>query len=63
MADTVRVSNMPDSGSPAAVAWEMAKYLRNYLPETTDPEAKIKAYLDLYADCHYAARGNRNGIR
>jgi len=66
MADqTVRVENLDDtsSGSAARVAWDMVKYLRNLLPESGSREEKIKAYLDLYADCYAATRGHRATTR
>lgn len=64
MADqTVRIENLPDGGSPARVAWDMVKHLQKLLPETADREERIKAYLDLYADCYRAAIGNRSATR
>lgn len=60
MSDKVQVTcDHPDSGSPARVAWEMAKFLRNLLPEAESKEDRVDAYLDLYARCYHAASGRR----
>ena len=67
MADsTVKIENMPaqaDSGSPARVAWDLFKFMHKLLPAGDDSEVRIRAYLDLYADCHRAARGHRDETR
>lgn len=55
--ETVRVENWPDneSGSPARVAYDLMRYLRQL-----EPKATTRAqYLDLYKECYAAARGLR----
>lgn len=57
--ETVRVSNMPESGSPARVAYELWCLLRSELPRL-DGEAKIARSLDLYAECLEATSHQRD---
>lgn len=60
MADqTVRIANMPESGSPARVAYDLYIGLRPARAEGTPFEDRKKAMLDLYAECLEAARGAR----
>lgn len=64
MADSsTRVTNFPDSGSPARVAFDMTKYMIKLLPEARPSEDRIKDILDLYADCYDAASGYRKTTR
>ncbi|MDX3884058.1 MAG: hypothetical protein QHC65_06525 [Sphingomonas sp.] len=57
MADNVPVET--GNGSPARVAWDMAKSLRGLLPENSGNKDQIDDYLDLYARCYHAAIGRR----
>ena len=58
MADqTVKITNL-DEGSPARVAYEMA--VRIWIAETDNARVSRSEFLDLYAECHYAARGYRD---
>lgn len=64
MADsTVRIQNMPDSGSAARVAYDLTKYLINHLPKAESKEDGLNQILDLYADCYAAAQGQRASKR
>jgi hypothetical protein len=59
MADSVSVTNWPDSGSAERVAFDMMKFLRNHVEENTGNEARRKAFLNLYVDCLNATKGMR----
>ncbi|MFC5371391.1 hypothetical protein ACFPIF_02430 [Brevundimonas faecalis] len=59
MAEDVNVSNFPDSGSPARVAYDFMRYLNR---SGVKPEAggdMRKFLLDLYAECLDATNGYR----
>jgi hypothetical protein len=59
MADqTIKVSNMPDSGSPQAVAFQLWDRLNWHLPEKSGIDA-INQSLDLFATCLRAAHSTR----
>lgn len=62
MADAVKISNMPDGGSPARVAYDLWYMLRANLPSTGDNKAKMQRQLDLYAQCLNAASGSKYDI-
>ena len=57
MADDVRVTNFPEegSGSVSRVAYDLMRFLREQEPK---PKGRDE-WLDLYRDCHKAARGYR----
>ena len=58
MADqTVRVSNMPDSGSAERVAFMLYADLSHRLPSGGSDEEKINRSLALYAKCLKATKG------
>lgn len=60
MAESVNVTNWPDSGSNERVAYDMMKYLREMIePEGEGKAARKKAFLNLYVDCLNATRGHR----
>jgi hypothetical protein len=60
MADqSVRVENMPDSGSRENVALKLWADLSYSLPEEGDWKARINRSLDLYATCLQAATQGR----
>jgi hypothetical protein len=60
MADqTVRISNLPDSGSPARVAYDLWYILRGKLEAKASKSEDIAAQLDLYAECLDATHGSR----
>lgn len=54
--DSVRVSNMPDSGSAERVAFDL---LGKVMYAENRDDADRAHILDLYAECLYAARGFR----
>lgn len=62
MADDIKVSNFPDSGSQARVAYDLMKYLVNSGVRSEDEaaEGKRKFYLDLYAECLRTTGGYPN---
>jgi hypothetical protein len=51
MAEAVRVSNMPDGGSPERVAYDIWWYLKGLVPSEAKGNARVKGFLDLYAAC------------
>lgn len=51
MADDVRITNLPDSGSPEAVALEIWRYLRD---SKSSPDHQLK----FYTRCVTAVRSN-----
>jgi phage protein D len=53
VADSVNVTNFPDSGSPERVALDLMKFLKNLKPESR------QEWLDFYAECLDATRGRR----
>jgi hypothetical protein len=66
-AESVSVTNWPDSGSPERVAFDLMKYLRGTI--NVDPELTKDAFLDLYAGVSTPpvaggiTGGNRRGWR
>lgn len=59
MADDVRVSNMPDSGSREHVAYKLWSDLSYALPSEGDYKERINRSLDLYATCLQATSHGR----
>lgn len=59
VADAVKIANLPDSGSPERVAFDLMKWLQNTVDKSAGKEALKAAYLDLYAECLQATRGGR----
>jgi hypothetical protein len=57
MAENVTITNLPDGGSTARVAYDMMKYLHNFIPEKRG-QIGLQAYFDLYEQCFDLARGN-----
>ncbi len=58
MADqSMRITNLPDSGSPERVALELAGRIKTFSPGGSF--ATKDAFLDLYAECLRAAKGSR----
>jgi hypothetical protein len=58
MSDSVRVTNLPESGSTERIAFDLAEKVMSY--EDTPSSDKARDYiLDLYAYCLIAARGFR----
>lgn len=51
MADDVKITNLPDGGTPERVAHDLFRYLRNLQGEQLDQA------LDQYAKCLKAAKG------
>jgi hypothetical protein len=51
MSDTVRVTNMPESGSAERVAYDLWYVLRGHVGDAVKGKAKVKVHLDLYAAC------------
>ena len=64
MAEDVKVSNFPDSGSPARVAYDLMRIVMSAEGQTehsrTDKPTR-KYLLDLYAECLSAAGGYPKG--
>jgi hypothetical protein len=58
MAESVSVTNWPDSGSAERVAYDMMKYFNGFIEEKDKP-ARKKAFLNLYVDCLNATKGIR----
>lgn len=58
MADSIRVTNMPDSGTHERVAYDLWQQLRHLLPDNTDRAADRKAQLAFYVQCRNATFGN-----
>jgi hypothetical protein len=57
MAESVTVTNMPDSGSPARVAFDMMRYLSNFIEKDGSKAERLQALFNLYEQCHTLARG------
>ena len=59
MADqTVKISNLPDKGSREAVAFDLAKYIRE--AEWSERQTFSRdEFLDLYSDCLHVTSGYR----
>ena len=51
MADDVKITNLPDRGTPERVAYDLFRFLRNLQGEQLDNA------LDQYAKCLKAAKG------
>lgn len=51
MADNVRISNMPDSGSRERVAYDIWQALRYHVDDFTTPRDAIRVHLALYSQC------------
>jgi hypothetical protein len=60
MADDVRVTNFPESGSRERVAYDLANRVwgMEHLGKGPSPNAR-KEFLDLYAECLEASYGGR----
>lgn len=59
MAESVTVTNFPDSGSPSRVAYDMMTYMQRSGVKTPEGQDKRKFILDLYAECLDATNGRR----
>lgn len=60
MADqSVKITNMPDSGSRENVAYKLWRDLIWALPEQNDWKDRINLHLDLYATCLQATNYGR----
>lgn len=59
MAESVNVTNMPDSGSRARVAFDMLKHFSTFVPENLRGEQRLQWYFTLYEDCYNATGGSR----
>lgn len=57
MSDTVRITNLPDSGSHERVAYDLWNATRGYLP-SAEGKPRIQQLLDLYVQCRVAAYGS-----
>jgi hypothetical protein len=57
MTDTVRVTNLADSGSHERVAFELFKYLSHLHPEGGDAAAQAAKMLEFYKQCRNATYG------
>lgn len=55
-ADSVKITNMPDGGSPQRVAYDLMSRIIHLEAGQTNTR---KAVLDLYAECLDAAHGYR----
>lgn len=62
MADSVRVTNLPESGNPQRVALDLAVKIHatEHPYGGAQPAAPRAYWLDLYAECLYAASGYRD---
>lgn len=58
MADSMSISNWPDSGSNERVAYDIMRWLSATV-EVEGKEARKDAFLDLYVECLKATRGVR----
>ena len=59
MADqTIRVTNMPDGGSPERVAYDLYVGIRSYIAPSAGSDLKTiaKRHLDLFVACRTAVR-------
>lgn len=60
MSDAVRVTNLPDSGSPERVAYDLMTYISRNGHKRQNESVSIKDHvLDLYAECLRATQGGR----
>lgn len=63
MADDVKVTNWPEDGSKARVAFELMRIVMNaekqYENTNTGTRPDRKYLLDLYAECLTATKGHR----
>ncbi len=51
MADNVRISNMPDSGSPERVAYDLWQALNYNFSDLANPRETVRMRLALYSQC------------
>lgn len=59
MADDVRITNLPDSGSPARVAFDLLLFLNRSGVNAPAGQDRRAFVLDLYAECLNATAGHR----
>jgi hypothetical protein len=59
----VRVRNLPDSGSPERVAYDLWRFMKGPFEKGESKEAQKRQLLDLYAECLEATRGFRDFSR
>lgn len=59
--DSVRITNMPDSGSPSRVAYDLAVRIWSgeHIGKASNENIRV-GMLDLYAECLHAANGYRD---
>ena len=57
MADRVTITNMPSSGTPAQVAFQLYEVLRHSVQSPSDYKGLVGKHLALYAQCLNAAQG------
>lgn len=62
MSDQVRVTNMPDSGSPQRVAFELFTYLRSLHPNEGEPAVRAQKLLLFYGECLRTVHGGTPDI-
>ncbi len=58
-AQDMRVTNLPDSGSPERVALDMARQIASWESDSNRTVYTRQGFLDLYRECLVAARGLR----
>lgn len=51
MADAVRITNLPDSGSPERVAYDLWLALRHNFNDRSTPQDTVRIQLALYSQC------------
>lgn len=60
MADqTVQISNLPDSGSPERVAFDLYRYLVGFVPKSGTNDERLAKHMALFRACHSAAHGGK----
>jgi hypothetical protein len=57
MTDSVRITNLPDGGSPERVAFDLYMQLRVALPKKEDAFQRIEQHLALFSECRLVVRG------
>lgn len=62
MAEQVTVTNMPDSGSPEKVAYDLYRYLSGILPKGREGEDRILQHLQLYSACLHTVQGGTPNV-
>lgn len=60
MAEDVRIQTLPDSGSPARVAYNLTHEIMNQERDSRQGKPDRKYTLDLYAECLEATQGHRD---